>query len=183
MRPFRFGWSASILFVLVSYGLAGVANAQPAGAPPAAPPPAAEPAPMAPPPAETAPPPAPYAPVTPAIAMAPPVPAPPPPSPIPSVSPLKIESPNGTIRFGMFLQPQFESAQVPTANGYANNLYLRRARIVIGGTLFDRIEYFMETDSPNLFKGTTDAARHGAGLEDHEHHGHSGHVRNVQVPG
>jgi hypothetical protein len=153
MRPFRFGWSASILLALVSYGLGGVANAQPAGAPPAAPPPAAEPAPMAPPPAETVPPPAPYAPVTPAIALAPPMPPPPATAPIQSVSPLKIEGPNGSIRFGMFLQPQFESAQVPTANGYANNLYLRRARIIIGGTLFDRIEYFMETDSPNLFKG------------------------------
>ena len=165
MRPFRFGWSASILFVLVSYGLAGVANAQPAGAPPAAPPPAAEPAPMAPPPAETVPPPAPYAPVTPAIALAPPMPPPPATPPIPSVSPLKIETPNATIRFGMFLQPQFESAQLPTANGYANNLYLRRARVIIGGTLFDRIEYFMETDSPNLFKGNQTSPRHGQALK------------------
>lgn len=154
MRPFRFGWLTSILFALVSYGLAGVANAQPAGAPPAAPPPAAEPAPMAPPPAETAPPPA-YVPVAPAIAMPPPVPAPSTTPAIPSVAPLKIEGRNASIRFGMFLQPQFESAQVTAANGYANNLYLRRARVIIGGTLFDNIEYFMETDSPNLFKGAT----------------------------
>jgi hypothetical protein len=110
---------------------------------------------MAPPPAETVPAPPPYAPVSPGIGLATPMPPPPPPTPIPSVAPLAISGPNGTIRFGMFLQPQFESAQLPTANGYANNLYLRRARIVIGGTLFDRIEYFMETDSPNLFKGAT----------------------------
>jgi hypothetical protein len=81
------------------------------------------------------------------------------------VAPLKIEGPNGSIRFGMFLQPQFESAQVPTANGYANNLYLRRARVIIGGTLFDRIEYFMETDSPNLFKGATAAPAMGQALK------------------
>jgi len=156
MRRRRFGqlgWSVSIVLALVSYVSSGVANAQaPAGAPPGAPP-AAEPAPMAPPPAETAPPPA-YAPVSPAMGLAPPIPPPPETPPIPSLPPLKIEGPNATIRFGMFLQPQFESLGSVTANGYANNLYLRRARIIIGGTLWDRIEYFMETDSPNLFKGS-----------------------------
>jgi hypothetical protein len=154
----RVGSSASILLALMSYVSSGVANAQaPAGAPPAAPPgppPSAEPAPMAPPPAETAPPPPVYTPVTPAIGMAPPVP-PPATGPIPSVSGLKIVIPNATIRLGIFLQPQFESAQIPTATGYANNLYLRRARFVAGGTIFDNVEWFLETDSPNLFKGAT----------------------------
>jgi hypothetical protein len=145
----RVGSSASIVLALMSYVSSGVANAQaPAGAPPAA-----EPAPMAPPPAETAPPPA-YAPVSPGIGLAAPMPPPPATPPIPSVPPLKIEGPNATIRFGMLLQPQFEALGSVTANGYANNLYLRRARVVMGGTLFDRIEYFMETDSPNLFKGS-----------------------------
>ncbi len=158
-RVGRVGSSASIVLALVSYVSGGVANAQaPAGAPPGAPP-AAEPAPMAPPPAEIAPPPPPvYAPVTPAIGMAPPVPPPSATAPIPSVSGLKIVIPNATIRLGIFLQPQFESAQIPTANGYANNLYLRRARFVAGGTLFDNVEWFLETDSPNLFKGATGPA-------------------------
>ncbi len=119
---------------------------------------------MAPPPAETVPPPA-YAPVTPGIALAPPMPPPPETPSIPSASPLKIETPNATIRFGMFLQPQFESLGSVAADGYANNLYLRRARIIIGGTLFDRIEYFMETDSPNLFKGATGVPAMGQALK------------------
>ena len=62
----------------------------------------------------------------------------------------------------MFMQPQFEALGSVAADGYANNLYLRRARVVIGGTLFDRIEYFMETDSPNLFKGAVAAPAMGA---------------------
>ncbi len=162
MRRRRFGWSAAIVLALVSYGSGGMANAQaPAGAPPAA-----EPAPMAPPPAEMAPPPpAAYVPITPAIEVPPPVPPPPPSSPIPSAAPLKIEARNATIRFGMLLQPQFETVGSPTGSGYANNLYLRRARIVMGGTLFDRIEYFMETDSPNLFKGATVAPAMGQALK------------------
>ena len=114
--------------------------------------------------------------------MAPPVP-PPATGPIPSVSGLKIVIPNATIRLGIFLQPQFESAQIPTATGYANNLYLRRARFVAGGTLFDNVEWFLETDSPNLFKGATAVPAMGPGAQDNQHHGHSGPVRNVQVLG
>jgi hypothetical protein len=159
------GSSVSIVLALVCYVSSGVANAQaPAGAPPGAPP-AAEPAPMAPPPAEMAPPAAPYVPVSPGIGLAPPVPLPSATPPIPAVSPLRIETPNATIRFGMFLQPQFEALGSFAADGYANNLYLRRARLVIGGTLFDRIEYFMETDSPNLFKGAAAAPAMGQALK------------------
>ncbi len=160
MRHRRFGWAGSIVLALVSYGSGGLANAQaPAGAPPAA-----EPAPMAPPPAEATPPAA-YAPITPAIDVPPPVPPPPPSSPIPSAAPLKVEARNATIRFGMFLQPQFEALGSVAADGYANNLYLRRARFVVGGTLFDRIEYFLETDSPNLFKGATAVPAMGQALK------------------
>lgn len=160
----QLGWSVSIVLALVSYVSSGVANAQaPAGAPPGAPP-AAEPAPMAPPPAEIAPPPA-YVPVSPGMGLAAPVPPPSPTAPIPSVAPLKIVGPNATIRFGMFMQPQFEALGAPNGNGYANNIYLRRARVVMGGTLFDRIEYFMETDSPNLFKGATGVPAMGQALK------------------
>ena len=79
--------------------------------------------------------------------------------PIPSVSGLKIVIPNATIRLGMFLQPQFESAQIPTANWLrqqslspARALRRRRERC------FDNVEWFLETDSPNLFKGATGPA-------------------------
>jgi hypothetical protein len=120
---------------------------------------------MAPPPAETAPPPPAYVPVTPEIAAPPPVPPPAGPAGIPSLPPLKIVGPNATIRFGIFLQPQFEAAGSVALDGYANNLYLRRARFVAGGTLYDRIEWFLETDSPNLFKGATAVPAMGQALK------------------
>ncbi len=156
--------SVSIVLALMVYVSSGVANAQaPAGAPPGAPP-AAEPAPMAPPPAEIAPPPA-YAPVSPGIALSPPIPPPTTTPAIPALPPLKIVGPNATIRFGIFLQPQFESLGSVAVDGYANNLYLRRARFLAGGTLYDRIEWFLETDSPNLFKGATAVPAMGQALK------------------
>ena len=164
----RVGASASIVLALMSYVSSGVANAQaPAGAPPAAPPgppPSAEPAPMAPPPAETAPPPPVYAPVTPAIGMAPPVP-PPATGPIPSVSGLKIVIPNATIRLGIFLQPQFER-RPRSADWLRPTIFICAARASSpAGTLFDNVEWFLETDSPNLFKGATAVPAMGQALK------------------
>ncbi len=70
----------------------------------------------------------------------------------PSASPLRIEGPNGTsIRIGLLLQPQLQAVNSPTLSGYSKNMYLRRTRILLGGTLLDKIEYFVDTDYPNLF--------------------------------
>jgi hypothetical protein len=141
---------------------------------------ATAPAPEAPPLAEAAatmaPPPAPEAPlpVEAAAPMAPPAApeappfaeaaapmAPPPapkPTPAPTVlanqpqSPFKIETPNGSsIRLGLLLQPQFQSASSAALDGYSSNLYLRRTRVLLGGTLFGLMDYFVDTDYPNLF--------------------------------
>jgi hypothetical protein len=86
-------------------------------------------------------------------------PQPPPPSTVsepslvpPSASPLRIDGPNGTsIRIGLLLQPQLQAVNSPTLSGYSKNMYLRRTRILLGGTLLDKIEYFVDTDYPNLF--------------------------------
>jgi hypothetical protein len=70
----------------------------------------------------------------------------------PAAKPLRIDGPDGTnIRLGILLQPQFQAINSPTLGGYSNNLYLRRARIILGGTLLGRVDYFMDTDYPNLF--------------------------------
>ena len=147
--------SAAVLFAMA---ISGRAAAQ---TPPEAPPGVAVPQPEAPPPAPPPPPP-----------PAPPPPAPPPPAPMalaaaapapaapasgyvlspPAQSPLKIESPNGSsIRLGLLLQPQFQSVSSATLNGYSNDLYIRRTRILLGGTLLGVFEYFVDTDFPNLF--------------------------------
>jgi len=132
----------------------------PADAPPVAPPAAENPAP--PPAANPAPPaaPAPAPAPVPAAEPAPVAPAPtpadaPPPA---TFSPLKVESANASIKLGLLAQPQYEvtGSQNPALSGATQNLYLRRIRLLVGGTLFKNFEYFFDTDSPNLGKSTAD---------------------------
>jgi hypothetical protein len=70
----------------------------------------------------------------------------------PAPSAARIESPNASIQFGVLLQPQFELAGSPDAINTSRNLFLRRARLIVGGTLFRSLEYFFQVDYPNLFK-------------------------------
>jgi hypothetical protein len=66
----------------------------------------------------------------------------------------KIESASATIKLGLLLQPQFEALgnANPAITGGTYNLFLRRARVLVGGTLFGKFDYFFDTDSANLFK-------------------------------
>jgi len=105
----------------------------------------------------------PNAPAAPPIAHEPtPAPvAPPPDAPAPTAfESLKIESKNGSasLKVGLLLQPQYEAIGSADAahTGTSNNLFLRRTRLLVGGTLFKNFEYFFDTDAPNLFK--SDAA-------------------------
>ena len=83
--------------------------------------------------------------------------------PNPPQSPLRIETPNGSsIRLGILLQPQFQSVSSAALDGYSSNLYLRRARILAGGTLFGVVDYFFDTDYPNLFLAENVAGMAGA---------------------
>jgi hypothetical protein len=111
------------------------------------------------------------APAAPPIAHEPtPMPvAPPPDAPAPTAfESLKIESKNGSasLKIGLLLQPQFETigSDTPASEGSSNNLFLRRTRLLIGGTLFKNFEYFFETDSPNLFKSDATGAKGGIGM-------------------
>jgi hypothetical protein len=77
----------------------------------------------------------------------------------PSASPLKIDGPSGnSIRFGLLLQPQYMAASSPALNSYSNNLYIRRTRLLLGGKLLGKLEFFFDTDYPNLFLDPTPAA-------------------------
>jgi hypothetical protein len=139
--------SVSILFATVTL-FAGSALAQnepppPAGAPPLAEPP---PPPAVPMPVEVPPPPMP--PPPPAIDVAPPPAVPRPPAAVP----VKIDSPSTTIKFGFLAQPQLEGLGDVGRDKLAYNLFIRRVRILVGGTLFGVVDYFFDTDFPNLFK-------------------------------
>jgi len=89
----------------------------------------------------------------------PPLPPPavaPPPPPIdawpPKLDAPKIETPTVTLKLGLLLQPQYEMLGSADRSKVSHNIYLRRTRLLVGGTLFKDFEFFFETDSPNLFK-------------------------------
>jgi hypothetical protein len=117
--------------------------------------------------AETTEPPAPATELAPAAAPAPvPPPAPsvaPSPTPVvlpapprsfpPAFAPVGFESPTVTVRLGILLQPQYQILGENTYSGQGQNLYVRRARVILGGTLFGVVDYFFDTDYPNLFIG------------------------------
>jgi hypothetical protein len=151
MNPARTAVNCSAVF-LFAMALSDPAAAQ---TPPEAPPDTAMPPPPPPPPPPPAPPPEAPPPAPMAIAAPPGPPAGPASGYVlspPPQSPFKIETPNGSsIRFGLLLQPQFQSVSSATLNGYSNDIYLRRTRVLIGGTLLGAFEYFFDTDFANLF--------------------------------
>lgn len=85
-------------------------------------------------------------------------------------TPLKIESPLASMKLGFLLQPQFESVGAAKfeggaqRDGMSNNLFVRRARLLFGGTLFKDIEYFIDTDFADLLKGQADGTKNTPGM-------------------
>ena len=59
---------------------------------------------------------------------------------------------NASIKFGLLLQGWGDWLQDPVSEGYAQNLFLRRARFIFGGQINPEVTFFMETDNPNLGK-------------------------------
>jgi len=64
-----------------------------------------------------------------------------------------------TLKLGVLLQPQAELIDTADAEDTSQNLFLRRARILLGGTYSERWSFFLETDSPNLGKGRSDGTK------------------------
>ncbi|HEY3055373.1 MAG TPA: hypothetical protein VGK31_05535 [Thermoanaerobaculia bacterium] len=57
-----------------------------------------------------------------------------------------------SFRIGTLIQAWGDATQDATTKGYANNLFLRRIRVLVGGQLSPNITFFFETDNPNLGK-------------------------------
>ena len=70
---------------------------------------------------------------------------------------------NANIRFGALLQGWADETQDATTRGYAQNLFLRRMRILIGGQVSPNLSFFFETDNPNLGRSTV-TPRTGSGF-------------------
>jgi hypothetical protein len=67
------------------------------------------------------------------------------------VAPLGLGNENVNVRFGLLLQPQYQILGDTSLTGQAQDLYVRRARLIVGGTLFGVVDYFFDTDYPDLF--------------------------------
>src|SRR5450432_1073264 len=75
--------------------------------------------------------------------------------PAPASAQLQIKNEDVTIKFG--IQGQFwadfnqdATAASAGAQGYQQNFYLRRARLMLGGNIGDKISFFLQTDDPKL---------------------------------
>jgi len=64
------------------------------------------------------------------------------------------------FKIGLLAQMQGEQADVAGTNDTATNLFFRRARVLMGFTLGEKLSVFFETDSPNLGKSNN------AGVKD-----------------
>jgi len=66
----------------------------------------------------------------------------------------QIEIKNEDVDVKLGIQGQFwgDWTQNPETGGYAQNLYLRRGRLMFGGDISDDITFFFQTDDPNLGK-------------------------------
>lgn len=72
---------------------------------------------------------------------------------------IKTEDGQGVLKFGLLAQPQAEWLQPAGAGVTAQNLFLRRLRVLLGGKIGEKITFFVETDSPNLGKGKDEKAK------------------------
>jgi hypothetical protein len=80
---------------------------------------------------------------------------------------LKVDGTNASLRVGFLLQPaaEYDSATA-TADVQSTSLYLRRARLMAGVTLGDKVELFAETEAANLGKAGGAAANPGVNIQD-----------------
>ena len=62
------------------------------------------------------------------------------------------------IRFGTLLQGWGDWTQDPVTEAYAQNLFLRRVRLLVGGQVARNITFFIETDNPNFGKAPKNLA-------------------------
>ena len=58
------------------------------------------------------------------------------------------------IKFGVLGQAQADWLGDPSGGGTIQNLFIRRARLIVGGQVTKRVTFFLETDTPNLGKST-----------------------------
>jgi hypothetical protein len=70
--------------------------------------------------------------------------------------PWQINSPDkdASIAFGFLAQGQVENIRTTTGTSDSQDIFLRRLRFITAGQFSKKLSFFIETDSPNLGKGT-----------------------------
>jgi hypothetical protein len=71
-----------------------------------------------------------------------------------------------SLKIGFLAQPQYEEVDTSDGSDQSRNFFLRRIRVIFGGTISDRWSFFFETDSPNLGKVTGDKTTNPNGTKD-----------------
>jgi hypothetical protein len=79
---------------------------------------------------------------------------------------LTIELANGTsIRFGMLSQVQYEASGQYAEQEVAQNLYMRRMMLLLGGNVLHDFEYFIDTDFADMLKANVkECVKNGPGF-------------------
>lgn len=67
--------------------------------------------------------------------------------------------PDVNIRFGFQGQFWYDATQDPTSQAYAQSLYMRRIRLIVGGQVAKNVTFFFETDAPNLGKANSSTSK------------------------
>jgi hypothetical protein len=63
------------------------------------------------------------------------------------------------LTLGFLAQTQIEALESPGSSDVAQNVFVRRARLMLGARINDRTSLYMDTDVPNLGKGQTTGAK------------------------
>jgi hypothetical protein len=86
----------------------------------------------------------------------------------PAAAQWQVDSKDGksNVKVGFLAQPQLEVLETPDTSGNSQNLFLRRFRLLFGGTVAGKWTFFFETDSPNVGKATTDKTANPTGAKD-----------------
>jgi hypothetical protein len=79
----------------------------------------------------------------------------------PAEAQLEITSKDGSssVKLGFLVQGRAELTDTADGDDRSQDLYLRRLRLIAGGTITDSFTFFLETDSPNLGLGNADGSK------------------------
>jgi hypothetical protein len=69
-----------------------------------------------------------------------------------------------SFKFGFLLQGQGDWLEDPVTGGTTQNLFVRRARLLVGGSVAKNVSFFLDTDNPNLGKVNSGSKTISSGL-------------------